>query len=68
MPCIMNAANEIAVQNFIDEKIHFLDIPTMINDIMDKGFFVPNPTLDDLMETDFEVRLKSQQWIDNKHN
>ena len=68
MPCIMNAANEIAVQSFIDEKISFLDIPVMINDMMDKGFFISEPTLDDLMETDFEIRMKSQQWIDNKHN
>ena len=64
----MNAANEIAVQSFIDEKISFLDIPVMINDMMDKGFFISEPTLDDLMETDFEIRMKSQQWIDNKHN
>jgi 1-deoxy-D-xylulose-5-phosphate reductoisomerase len=68
MPCIMNAANEIAVQSFIDEKISFLDIPVMTNDMMDKGFFISEPTLDDLMETDFEIRMKSQQWIDNKHN
>ncbi len=68
MPCIMNAANEIAVQNFIEEKIHFLDIPVIIRNMMEKGDFIDNPTLDDLLETDFEIRIQAQQWIDNKHN
>lgn len=69
MPCIMNAANEIAVQNFIEEKIHFLDIPHIIRAMMENGGFIDNPTLDDLLETDFELRVKTQQWIDNnKHN
>lgn len=67
VPCIMNAANEIAVQNFIEEKIHFLDIPVLIHDIMSNGGFIENPTLDDLLETDFEARIKAQQWIDNKN-
>jgi 1-deoxy-D-xylulose-5-phosphate reductoisomerase len=65
----MNAANEIAVQNFIEEKIHFLDIPHIIRAMMENGGFIDNPTLDDLLETDFELRIKTQQWIDNnKHN
>ena len=68
MPCIMNAANEIAVQNFIEERIHFLDIPHIIRAMMENGTFIDNPTLDDLLETDFELRIKTQQWIDNKHN
>jgi 1-deoxy-D-xylulose-5-phosphate reductoisomerase len=68
MPCIMNAANEIAVQNFIEEKIHFLDIPVIIRNMMEKGDFIDNPALDDLLETDFEIRIQAQQWIDNKHN
>lgn len=67
VPCIMNAANEIAVQNFIEEKIHFLDIPVLIHDIMSNVGFIENPTLDDLLETDFEARIKAQQWIDNKN-
>ena len=35
---------------------------------MENGKFIDNPTLDDLLETDFELRIKTQQWIDNKHN
>ena len=69
MPCIMNAANEIAVQSFIEEKIAFVDIPNLICNIMDNsGCFMENPTLEDLLKTDSEMRIKAQEWIDNKRN
>jgi 1-deoxy-D-xylulose-5-phosphate reductoisomerase len=69
MPCIMNAANEIAVQSFIEEKIAFVDIPNLIGNIMDNsGCFMENPTLEDLLKTDSEMRIKAQEWIDNKRN
>ena len=58
MPCIMNAANEIAVQHFIDGKISFLEIADTVEAAMQTAHFIPNPTLDDLLQTDKIVRTR----------
>ena len=56
MPCIMNAANEVAVQRFIDGQIGFLDIADFVEKQMQTATFIANPTLDDLLETDRQIR------------
>ena len=56
MPCIMNAANEVAVQRFIDGKIGFLDIADYVEAAMQKAPFIANPTLEDLLQTDKTIR------------
>ena len=56
MPCIMNAANEVAVQRFIDGKITFLQIADFVEERMQQALFIAKPTLDDLFCTDAEVR------------
>ena len=58
MPCVMNAANEVAVQLFIEGKIGFLDIADFVADAMAKASFIPNPSLDDLFLTDKTIRNK----------
>ena len=56
MPCIMNAANEVAVQQFIDGHIGFLDIADHVEAAMQSACFIANPSLEDLFETDKTVR------------
>ena len=56
MPCIMNAANEVAVQRFIDGSIGFLDIADFVEHSMESALFIANPTLEDLFQTDKTVR------------
>ena len=56
MPCIMNAANEVAVQQFIEGKISFLQIADMVERQMQTAPFIAQPTLDDLFQTDAAVR------------
>lgn len=56
MPCIMNAANEVAVQRFIEGKITFLQIADFVEEQMQRAHFIANPTLDDLFATDAAVR------------
>ncbi|MFN6378251.1 MAG: 1-deoxy-D-xylulose-5-phosphate reductoisomerase [Flavobacteriales bacterium] len=56
MPCIMNAANEIAVAKFLNDEIGFLEIPDMIEKAMNTIDFVATPTLDDYIATDFAAR------------
>lgn len=57
LPCVMNAANEIAVQKFIDGEIGFLQIADYVESVMQKAPFISNPTLEDLFESDKEARL-----------
>lgn len=58
MPCVMNAANEVAVQRFIDGKIGFPDIADVVERAMDDAHFIPSPTLEDLLLTDKTTRNK----------
>lgn len=56
MPCIMNAANEVAVQRFIDGKISFLQIADFVAEQMQRAPFIEKPTLEDLFQTDETIR------------
>ena len=56
MPCVMNAANEVAVQQFLDGRISFLDIADRVERSMQEAHYIANPTLDDLIATDKIVR------------
>ncbi len=57
MPCILNAANEIAVELFLQNKIGFLQISSMVEQTMQKSVFIKNPTLEDYTQTDAEARI-----------
>ena len=59
MPCIMNAANEVAVQQFIDGKIGFLQIADVVEQAMAKSHFIAEPSLEALFQTDCEVRANT---------
>src|SRR6266496_3667992 len=56
LPCVMNAANEIAVYAFLRNRIGFLDITDVIERTMDKVSYIDNPTLDEYFESDGEAR------------
>jgi len=56
MPCILNAANEIAVAKFLEEKITFLQITEIIEHCLAKVNFTATPTLTDLLATDQMTR------------
>ena len=56
MPCVMNAANEVAVKQFIEGRIGFLDIADYVERTMLDAAFIPNPTLEDLLLTDKTIR------------
>lgn len=58
IPCVMNAANEVAVQQFIEGRIGFLDIADCVAEAVQSAYFIPNPTLEDLLQTDKIVRSK----------
>ena len=56
MPCLLNAANEIAVWAFLRNRIGFLDITAVVEQTMEKIAFVEKPTLEEYFESDGEAR------------
>lgn len=63
---VLNAANEVAVRAFLDGKISFLDIETIIEKCMNNHRNMKHPTYDDLREVDEKTRQKALQIINNK--
>lgn len=55
-PCVMNAANEIAVWAFLRNRIGFLDITAVVEKTMEKVAFIEKPTLEEYFESDGEAR------------
>ncbi len=56
MPCIMNAANEVVVEAFMNDRIRFLEMPQVIERTMERVTFIGKPDLTDFQETDREAR------------
>ncbi len=63
MPAVLNAANEVAVQAFIKEEIGYLDIPAIINAMMEKSVQKAHPTLSEILDIDSLAKEKTQQLI-----
>lgn len=63
MPCVINAANEICVSAFLNERIGFTDISRLIERAMQSAEYKLKPTLDDYIATDAEVRKMVETWI-----
>jgi 1-deoxy-D-xylulose-5-phosphate reductoisomerase len=66
MPCILNAANEIAVNAFLEERIGFTQMPDVVEYTMEKCQYSPSPDLDFLEFTDTRARETALGFI-NKH-
>jgi 1-deoxy-D-xylulose-5-phosphate reductoisomerase len=56
MPCIMNAANEIAVWAFLHNRIGFLDMTAVVEKTMQQTAFIEKPSLEEYFESDGEAR------------
>jgi 1-deoxy-D-xylulose-5-phosphate reductoisomerase len=56
IPCILNAANEIAVFAFLKNRVNFLEMTEVIEQTMHKVAFIENPTLQDYFDSDDEAR------------
>jgi len=54
--CALNAANEVSVQAFLEERISFLDIARTNESVMEKTALISSPNLEDYVATDIEAR------------
>lgn len=65
MPAVLNAANEIAVENYLSEKILFTDIPRVVEGVMNQTPPAMNePSIRDLLDADREARKKTREMIE----
>jgi 1-deoxy-D-xylulose-5-phosphate reductoisomerase len=67
MACILNAANEIAVDAFLKEQIGFLQMSDLLEYCMSHGTFLGQPTLEDYIETDLLTRKMAQNWVEKNN-
>ena len=63
IPCIMNAANEVAVAAFLRDRIKFTDIPSVIERTIGKSNFIEKPTIEDIFESDKEGRIFAKEFV-----
>jgi len=63
MPAALNAANEVAVQAFLDGRIGFMDIPRLIRSVMDRHTVQPVRSIDQVIQVDTWARAEARQMI-----
>ena len=63
MPCVLNAANEVAVDAFLHDRLGFLQIPDVIETCLDKIPYISIPAVEDYAATDHETRIKANEII-----
>jgi 1-deoxy-D-xylulose-5-phosphate reductoisomerase len=68
MPCILNAANEVAVDAFLKDEIGFLQMSDLLATCMAQGTFLNAPSLEDYVNTDKTTRIMAQQWVSKLKN
>ena len=66
MPCVLNAANEVAVAEFLKEKIGFLEMSDLVEQCLAKMTYIKAPVYEDYVDTDRETRVKALEIIKNK--
>ncbi len=62
-PVVLNAANEVAVAAFIENKICFSDLPKVIEKVLHKHHTTNNPSLENILGIDGEARMQAQSVI-----
>ena len=67
MPCIVNAANEVVVAAFLQEKVSFLGMSEIIAQTMSRVAFLQQPTYDDYVATDAEARRVAAELLSINH-
>jgi 1-deoxy-D-xylulose-5-phosphate reductoisomerase len=63
MPCVLNAANEIAVEQFLEDRIGFLEMPELVERCLAKMDYIPKPELEDYVNTDRETRIRAREMV-----
>jgi 1-deoxy-D-xylulose-5-phosphate reductoisomerase len=65
MPCVLNAANEVAVAEFLKDRVGFLQMSEIVEHCLSKMDYITDPAYDDYVESDRETRRKAFEFIKN---
>lgn len=63
MPCVLNAANEVAVAGFLKDSVGFLEMSDIVERCLSKMDYVLNPSYEDYVNTDKETRVRALEMI-----
>ncbi|MBL7845344.1 MAG: 1-deoxy-D-xylulose-5-phosphate reductoisomerase [Cyclobacteriaceae bacterium] len=63
MPCVLNAANEVVVAEFLKDRIGFLQMTDVVEQCLNKIKHIEHPSLEDYVQTDKETRIKALELI-----
>lgn len=63
IPTVLNASDEIAVKYFLEDKIKFTDVFDIVEDVVRSYQNIINPSLEDILNTDFEARIRTEEKI-----
>ena len=63
MPCVLNAANEVVVAEFLKGRIGFLQMSQIIERVLEESYFVNKPTIEDYIQCDKLTRIKTLEMI-----
>jgi 1-deoxy-D-xylulose-5-phosphate reductoisomerase len=63
MPCVLNAANEIAVEAFLEDRLSFLEMPDVIEKCLQTVPFIVQPSYEDYVDTNADARHQAVEFI-----
>lgn len=63
MPCVLNAANEVVVHSFLQNKVSFIEMSDIIGKVMEQTDFVEQPTLEDFIQSDKQARAYAGELV-----
>lgn len=66
LPCVLNAANEVAVNAYMESRVRFGDIPRIVSATMDSHRCVDDPALGDILEADAQARLAARSLVERR--
>lgn len=63
IPCVMNAANEVVVHTFLQNRVSFIEMSDVIENVMNKVNFIASPSLEDYRQSDKEARIYASELV-----
>ncbi|MEJ7644072.1 MAG: 1-deoxy-D-xylulose-5-phosphate reductoisomerase [Chryseolinea sp.] len=63
MPCVLNAANEVAVAEFLKDRIGFLEMSDIVENCLEKMDYIKTPGYEDYVNTDKETRIRAFELV-----
>lgn len=63
MPCVLNAANEVAVAEFLKDNVGFLEMSDIVENCLERMDYIKNPGYEDYVNTDKETRIRAYEFL-----